>query len=96
MSDNGHTLFRTDYDAGGGTGLHLKSGATLYEVANSSGPLAMVRNACMNNSGQYAFLANRDDGSQGIYVGSGTSYELLISTGTMLDGNVISGRWGRR
>ena len=50
----------------------------------------MVRSACMNNAGQYAFLAYRDDGSQAIYVGSGTNYEQLISTGMMLDGNEIT------
>ena len=67
------------------------NGGPLTTVADTRGEFASFgfRPPSLNNEGDVAFLATLDDGTSGIFVGSDSIADWVITTGDTLDGSTV-------
>ena len=67
------------------------NGGPLTTVADTRGEFASFgfRPPSLNNEGDVAFLATLDDGTSGIFVGSDSIADRVITTGDTLDGSTV-------
>lgn len=86
LNDNDQVAFTAFRDADGEQALLLGNGATPTEIANTAGELGFINDLIdLNNAGDLAFYASRDDGSSALFQYRGGSLTTVADSSGIFD-----------
>jgi hypothetical protein len=92
LNDNDQVAFTAFRDADGEQALLLGNGGPLTEIANTAGDLGFINDMIdLNNAGDLAFYASRDDGTSALFrYSAGSLNTVADSSGIFSDFSALS------